>query len=1376
MSNVIREDIVQISFQVEENPFRELLAQIKELKVALNGIDNIEELKKMADSARQAANGMEDLTQAARQANHTDTNELNNSVQETNRETKKAAMSFSQLVKEAAKLAKIKIKNAFKSLKTLPRTVFNKITGGINKMKNGFIKLKSMSFQELLAKLKQIASNGLNAGANAAKKLWDSLKKIGATSLKTLANQVVTLTTQMKKLAAVSAKALGKGLKNGILAVGKGSASLAKGIGKTIKGVSTGIVTAGVAAVKTGIDFDASMSQVAATMGYNVTDLHDTTTQAYKDFQMLNNVAREQGKNTKFSAAEAGEALNYLALAGYDARKAAGALPTVLTLASAGGMELAETSDMITDSMSALGIAATQKNLTDFGDKMAKASQKSNTSVKQLGSAILTVGGTAKNLTGGTTELNTALGILADSGIKGSEGGTKLRNIIQSLTPSTKPAVEAFKELGISAYDAKGEMRPLNDTFRDITDAMSAMTTEERTQTLKAMFGKTDLKAVSAMMGATATTTEQMATAFSAAEIPIDKLGISLDDMVKNFNKDQTQKAFVKNAMKEFGVDAEQAGVMYTTLSSMVGKTGNRWSELGGLIADSDGAMKDMADTMNDNLKGRITELGSATAETGLAINDYLKEPLKSTVEDITAWMLDLGTKIKEGGLEVIPKEVGSAFALAAVQIAEKAPIIINAATQTIDSFITSLTNNQDKTAQAGVEIVTAFISGIFTLFPKVVTGGAQLLAKFLEGMVQKLPSLNVSFQNGISSIVSGLKTSTPQIISAGMQLIMGLLQGFTQALPTLVNVAVVIINSLVASFQSNLPTIVSCAVTIIGQLISGLLQVLPNILIVGVQAIMILVQGLTQMLPSLLPVAMQAIMVLVQGLISMLPNIIMVGAQFIAVLAQGIGQMLPTLISIAIQLVGVFLQGALSALPMLIQAGMQVIICLVQGIFQAIPTLIQTAIQLIPTLVQAFISVLPILIQAGIELIVTLAGGLIQGIPKLIAAVPEIIGALIEAIMSTDWIEVGKKILSGIKDGITSGIKNIFGEKDAEIEPPKIAAPEMPEMPNMSDFKMPEIDTSTLTSNFSTIQTAGTDMSTSIVSSMGTTTESVSSASEALSNFAANATTGLETVSDMGSVGQEMGSSIADGINNSSNLATEAITNLTNQVKTTVDKPEIFDPIIQNATTSFQQLNTATTTEMQSFTTIIQTAMTQVITVIQEGINTIKNEFNNLNLYESGKNIMNGLLNGINSKKEELINTAKSIASSISNTINKELDIHSPSRVTFETGKFVALGAAEGMKANKEKVGQVGQDLGKEMAFRVRSGVAEYKPESNNTFNKVNSSSTTNHHYNANFNLTINGNTKDKATERTVKKWIKEGIDEYFKSIGRTSPSMQEV
>lgn len=247
------------------------------------------------------------------------------------------------------------------------------------------------------------------------------------------------------------------------------------------------IAAFGASSVKTGMEFDKSMSQVAATMGTTVDQIGD-----------LRDYAMEMGRTTAFSATQAADALNFMALAGYDAQTSMEMLPNVLNLAAAGGMELAAASDMITDSQSALGL--TLEETSGLVDKMAMAASKSNTSVAQLGDAILTVGGTAKSLAGGTTELATALGILADNGIKGAEGGTALRNIILSLSSPTDQAAKLMQELGLQVFDAEGNMRPLNDTFNDLNAALSTMTEQERTNVLSELFNKVDLKSANALL------------------------------------------------------------------------------------------------------------------------------------------------------------------------------------------------------------------------------------------------------------------------------------------------------------------------------------------------------------------------------------------------------------------------------------------------------------------------------------------------------------------------------------------------------------------------------------------------------------------------------------------------------------------------------------------------------------------------------------------------------------------------------------------------------------------------------------------------------------------------------------------------------------
>lgn len=292
--------------------------------------------------------------------------------------------------------------------------------------------------------------------------------------------------------------------------------------------LSVALVGMARSALDAGMEFEKSMSQVAATMGLSAEEIQSGSA----EFELLSQAAKDAGATTAFSASQAADALNYLALAGYDAATAAEVLPSVLNLAAAGGIELAYASDLATDAMAALGIEASNANLTQFGDQMARTASKANTSVAQLGEAILTVGGTAKSLAGGTTELNAALGVLANRGIKGAEGGTALRNVILSLSAPTDRAAKLLEELGVSVYDAAGDMRPLNKTFEDLSAAMADMTEGEKTNVLNEIFNKVDLKSAQALLAGTGEEFDALAAAIeNSAGAMQDMADVQLDNL-----------------------------------------------------------------------------------------------------------------------------------------------------------------------------------------------------------------------------------------------------------------------------------------------------------------------------------------------------------------------------------------------------------------------------------------------------------------------------------------------------------------------------------------------------------------------------------------------------------------------------------------------------------------------------------------------------------------------------------------------------------------------------------------------------------------------------------------------------------------------------
>ena len=354
--------------------------------------------------------------------------------------------------------------------------------------------------KEKLATLKTATEQANTALANGeiSKEQYDALQReIVETEqdLKNLETQANQSATAVQKIAATGEK---------FKTVGDNISSA----GQKLLPVTAGVTALGTASVTTAANFESSMSQVQATMGITKDSMSKVNGQSVNTMDTLSKLAKKMGAETAFSASECAEALNYLALAGYDTEQMCNTLPTVLNLAAAGDIALADASDMVTDAMSALGMGVDEAET--MVDQMAKTASTTNTSVAQLGEGILTIGATAKSIKGGTAELNTALGILANNGIKGAEGGTHLRNIILSLQNPTDKAAAQMEALGISVYDSEGNMRSMNDILGDLNKSMDGMTSAEKSNIIGTIFNKTDLSSVNALLANTGSTWDSL--------------------------------------------------------------------------------------------------------------------------------------------------------------------------------------------------------------------------------------------------------------------------------------------------------------------------------------------------------------------------------------------------------------------------------------------------------------------------------------------------------------------------------------------------------------------------------------------------------------------------------------------------------------------------------------------------------------------------------------------------------------------------------------------------------------------------------------------------------------------------------------------------
>ena len=316
----------------------------------------------------------------------------------------------------------------------------------------------------------------------------------------------------------------------------KSSESGITGLGKTIAGVvSAGaVLKLGKDAITTGMNFDSAMSQVASTMGLTQDEIKSTD----GVFAKLRQTALDMGSSTKYSATEASRGLNYLAMAGLDADTMMKALPITLKNAGATGIDLATTCDKLTNIMSALGLASKDSatyvnNMGAVTDVLALTSTKANTDVMGLYESISQVGATARVMQDPLTELSVATGILADNDIQASEAGTILRNLLLSLTAPTDTARKAMDKLGFSAFDANGELRPMQDILQELNEKFSEMTTAEKMNIMNKIFNKTDLKGINALLGDSGDRWDELQIAIEECEGTAEQMYKTQNDNLK---------------------------------------------------------------------------------------------------------------------------------------------------------------------------------------------------------------------------------------------------------------------------------------------------------------------------------------------------------------------------------------------------------------------------------------------------------------------------------------------------------------------------------------------------------------------------------------------------------------------------------------------------------------------------------------------------------------------------------------------------------------------------------------------------------------------------------------------------------------------------
>ena len=555
--------------------------------------------------------------------------------------------------------------------------------------------------------------------------------------------------------------------------------------GKKLLPVTAGVTALGTAAVSTAANFESSMSQVQATMGITKDAMSTVNGESVNTMDTLSALAKKMGSETAFSASECAEALNYLALAGYDTQQMCDTLPTVLNLAAAGGIDLAAASDMVTDAMSALGMGVDEAGT--MVDQMAKTASTTNTSVAQLGEGILTIGATAKTVKGGTAELNTALGILANNGIKGAEGGTHLRNVILSLQNPTDKAAACMEKLGVDVYDSEGNMRSLNDILGDLNTSMDGMTAAEKSNIIGQIFNKTDLSSVNALLANTGTTWDDLQQSI------IDSGGAAQQMADTQLDNLQGQITILKSALEGLAISFGE--LLLPAIKTIVG-----WVQ----------KFVDWLNGMDEGTKKVVTTIALLAAVLG---------PVLIVIGKVVSAVGTIMT--------IVPKVAGvintvkTAFAaLNTTMLANPIVLIIAAITALVAAFIYLWNTNED---------FRQFWINLWENVKEVAIAVWEAIKNFFSAAWEAISSTAQTVWNGIKDFFSGLWEGIKTIFSTVVEVIKTIITTYFNIYKTIITTVLNAIKTVFTTVWNGIKTVVTTVVTAIQTFITTAWNAIKN-------------------------------------------------------------------------------------------------------------------------------------------------------------------------------------------------------------------------------------------------------------------------------------------------------------------------------------------------------------------------------------------------------------------------------------------------------------------------------------------------------------------------------------------------------------------
>lgn len=767
------------------------------------------------------------------------------------------------------------------------------------------------------------------------------------------------------------------GLKKDLSSLGK---TLVTGIASAVTAAGTALVGLGTYATKVGSDFEAAMSKVAAISGASGDEL-----------QSLTDKAKEMGAKTKFSASESAQAFQYMAMAGWKTNDMLDGIDGIMSLAAADGLDLATTSDIVTDALTAFGLKASDSG--HFSDVLATAASNANTNVSMMGETFKYVAPVAGSLGIKAEDTAEAIGLMANAGIKSSMAGTTLRSILTRLSTDAGASSTSLgalgtltEKLGVQFYNTDGTVRDLNDILDEARTAWQGLSKEEQANYGKTIAGQQGLAGLLALMNAGSGDIEKLRGSIDNCNGAADRMAATMLDNLKG-------------DITILGSTAEGFGISFYESMNKAGE--------------------------------------------GTSI-------MRGAVQEATEIMGDLTKAINENGFDGLVNALGDALARAVNKIIEYLPQIVNGGTKIVSSLVQGLSKSAKNIALAASSLVSVLVGGILDIANDLVTLGAELIIALCQGLSENAGEITQTIADGLVQLSTTIVNYLPQIWQAGINLLSSFLQGIMSALPTLIEAMPEIISTLIEGLRDSIATFIEFAGELITaitealpELILAIVEILPDLLlsIVGAlieliptlldcvtQMVMAIVEALPEIIVAILEVLPDIIIEIVTCLLGMIPQIVEAGVTLLTSLVSALPDIISKIVEVLPQIIGSIISTLLGMIPQLVDCGVKLLVSLID----ALPEIIDKIVAVIPQIVDAITKVLtengPKIVEAGVELFISLIENLPTIINSIVKAVPQIVNSIITALAKAapQMQTMGLKLLVSIVQKLPEIISTI--------------------------------------------------------------------------------------------------------------------------------------------------------------------------------------------------------------------------------------------------------------------------------------------------------------------------------------------------------------